>query len=287
MKAKIKKWVVRKIEEQSRLEKFLVWLLDLPYFIRVQKVVSAVAGPKYARSRNLIQLDINYACNLKCFSCNRSCGFAPSEDHLTLEQIRRFMQESRDRNIQWERIHILGGEPTLHPDFLEILDELLAFKQAYCQNAVIEVFTNGFGPKVNRVIAKIRDGAVVHNTAKQSRVQQFSPFNLAPRDSLSYKFADFSCGCEVIKTCGIGLSPYGYYPCAVAAAIDRVLGLDIGRKSLPDPSDSMRDQMAVLCSYCGHFMTIRGSLIDAELISDSWREAYHNYQVSKPCMTFY
>jgi hypothetical protein len=266
---------------------FLSAQKDLRYFIRTQQFITALAGPVYERSRDLIEIDITYACNLKCFNCNRSCGLAPSHDHLSLDQIQKFIRESTLMGVQWKRIRILGGEPTLHPEFLRIIDNLLAFKMSQCPEAMIEVVTNGLGKKVNEVLATLGDGVAVRNTSKQSRGQNFQPFNLAPRDFSRYRYSDFSCGCWIPSGCGMGLSPYGYYQCAVAAAVDRVFGFDIGRKSMPNLSDPMRDQMEILCGYCGHFMTIGKNLIAQDMMSESWRKGYDAYKVSKPQMTLY
>jgi len=262
-------------------------LRDLLYFVRTQRCITAWAGPVYQRSRNLIEIDVTYACNLKCFNCNRSCGLAPSEDKLSLQQIRRFLGESRVHSVPWQRIRVLGGEPTLHPEFLEILDELLAFKKSQGFATLIEVVTNGFGKSVNDVLTRIPAGVLVRNTRKKFRQQDFQPFNLAPRDYARYRYADFSCGCYLPAICGIGLSPFGYYACAVAAGVDRVLGFDLGRKTLPHPADPMRDQMEVLCGYCGHFMTARYLCLARDWLSRSWRRAYTAYQVARPRLTLY
>lgn len=281
----LKGYVPKRVKEP--LKRFLLAQKDLRNFLRTQKFITAWAGPVYERSRDLIEIDITYACNLKCFSCNRSCGLAPSDDHLSLDQIQKFIRESTAKGVHWRRLRILGGEPTLHPEFLRILDYLLAFKMSQCPDATIEVVTNGLGKKVNEVLAKIKDDVVVRNTGKKSREQNFRPFNLAPRDFARSRYSDFSCGCWVLSDCGMGLSPYGYYQCAVAAAVDRVFGFDIGRKSLPDLADSMRNQMKILCGYCGNFMTIGKMFIDKDLMSESWRKAYENYKIAKPQMTFY
>ena len=51
-------------------------------------------GPRYRRSRTRVELDITWACNLRCFNCNRSCEQAPTGESMTLDQIRRFVDES-------------------------------------------------------------------------------------------------------------------------------------------------------------------------------------------------
>ncbi len=257
------------------------------HFLSTQKFVTAWTGPLYQRKCYDVDLDLTYACNLKCFNCERCCGVAPSDDCLTLEQIRQFIRESTAMGMRWKAIRVLGGEPTLHPEFLPIIEELLLFKKSQCPEATIEVYSNGFGKKVNDVLTNVNSGVVVFNTAKKSREQKFQAVYLAPKDSVKYRYADFSCGCFIMHHCGIGLSPYGYYQCPVAASIDRVFGFDIAKKSLPDLADPLRDQMKILCRYCGYFRFYQPILLSKNLFSESWRQALEKYNVSKPLMTFY
>jgi hypothetical protein len=79
---------------------------------------------------------------------------------------------------------------------------------------------------------------------------------------------------------------YGYYQCTVAAAIDRIFGLNIGRKSLPTRKDNMIDLYRAFCGYCGHFLRY-GSPIGMKLRTASWERAIDNYFKSKPSLTLY
>jgi len=86
-------------------------------WLRVQSWVTWILGPEYYRNLSMIEIDITYACNLRCYNCNRSCTQAPTVERMTVDQIKKFVEESKASNLQWKRIRILGGEPTLHPDF--------------------------------------------------------------------------------------------------------------------------------------------------------------------------
>jgi len=147
----------------------------------------------------------------------------------------------------------MGGEPTLHPHLFEILQSLLTYKNEFSQQTRLILVSNGFGPKVNRVLSKIPHSIEVENTRKVSIAQRFDSFNVAPQDLPQYQHKDFSRGCFLSLFCGIGLNRYDYYPCAVGGGIDSVCGFGIGRKELPAGNDLMRDQLQVLCGYCGHF----------------------------------
>ena len=123
------------------------------------------------------------------------------------------------------------------------------------------------------------------NLTKKVGNKFFHPFNVAPKDCKLYKYADYSNGCYITSVCGIGLTPYGYYPCAIAGGIDRVFGFDIGRKKIPSDGDSMKDQMKIFCKLCGHF---RYALpVNKEVISPTWRKAYEEYKKRKPKLSLY
>src|SRR5262249_40122403 len=154
--------------------------------------------------------------------CNRSCEQARDNDHMSVGQIRYFLAESRDRQVKWRLIHVIGGEPTLHPQFLEIIDLLLEYRRTFSRRTRIVVCTNGHGEYVQRMLSQLPADIVILNTAKETQVQpDFLTFNVAPADSEIFADADYTNGCSIIKKCGFGLSPYGYYPCGLAGGIDR------------------------------------------------------------------
>ena len=255
------------------------------WMLRVQRPITALLGPRYRRSRRSIEIDITYFCNLNCYNCNRSCRQAPSTKQMTIGQIRRFIQESVQDELTWESIRILGGEPTLHPDILEILHLLGAYVTNSSPSTRIHLVTNGFGTEVMSVLSQVPEMVVIENSLKVSPEQFFHPFNVAPQDCFGFKYADYSNGCEQTAKWGIGLTPHGYYPCAIAGGIDRVFGFDIGRKKLPKPDDSMIDQLQVLCRLCGMFRYATHS--NRERISSTWKTAYMQYQKTRPNLSLY
>lgn len=246
--------------------------LDFYQFLRAQKVATRILGHQFSRSRKHAEIDITYRCNLSCVNCNRSCTQAPSRSDIRVDTIESFLEESRAAGMKWERIRLLGGEPTLHPRLETIVDMLLTYRLEHRPQLRIVLCTNGFGKRVNDILAGLPEDVVIKSTAKGRRQRLFRPFNLAPMDSRLFKYADFTAGCRIIMDCGLGLTPSGYYPCAIAGGIDRVFGFNMGRLNLPHPTDNMRDQMAVFCRYCGHFGFLWPTRKQA--MSPSWKTAY-------------
>lgn len=252
--------------------------------------------------KNAVELEITTKCNLKCFNCDRSCRQAPSDEHMSLKQIKLFIKESLLYQRRWEYIAILGGEPTLHPKFWKILDE---FKK---HNISAELITNGYGEIVNHTLNQLPSWLSVCNTKKQSPYQSFIYYNLAPID-FGIKTAP---PCWILKSCGYGLTRYGYYPCGAGASIDRVFGFDIGIKNLKELTLSNTNRrLKILCRYCGHSPAIdnilssmsekeKKNIYETEKksapnfnrryitpMSKSWIEAYKKYKKEKPKLKLY
>ena len=64
---------------------------------RIRPGVTRLLGTEYKPNHECIEIDITYACNLGCHSCNRSVSQAPA-DQMSLDQIRRFIQDSIQNN---------------------------------------------------------------------------------------------------------------------------------------------------------------------------------------------
>lgn len=268
--------------------------MHLSDLLRISIPVTRFLGPEFTTSLDLIEIDITYACNLKCLNCNRSCSQAPTNEYITTEQFEKFITESISRNHQWKRIRLLGGEPYLHPYVSPLFDILIKYKNEFSPSTELEISTNGYGELVNQKIKETPPEIRVNNTHKNNTQQiQLEPFNKAPCDSSHHAFTDYRNACWITHECGIGLNMYGFYQCAVAAGIDRVMGLDIGLKTIPNSDEDMMDQKRKLCRFCGHFLSRQHTSshlrepLEKEIITQSWSKAYRNYKVNKPKLTKY
>jgi hypothetical protein len=235
-----------------------------------------------------VEIEITSFCNLACFNCNRSVRQAPTTESMSLSQIEKFVSESLNMNWEWKQVTLIGGEPTLHPQFWEILAAIKIYKSAH-PDCNVEVCTNGYGPRVQHVLAQIPSWVTVDNSGKQSNKHKFSSYNVAPIDVPQFKNADFSGGCWITSECGLGLTRNGYYPCGAGGSVDRVFGFDVGLKELTlVNSDSTVRQLAELCGHCGHFKENYGAQpIEEELMSVTWQRAYAAYKHNKPTLSSY
>jgi hypothetical protein len=201
-----------------------------------------------------------------------------------MDRIVDFIDESLERAIEWKRIRILGGEPTLHSQFEEILYQFSRYKSAF-PRCRMEVVTNGHGRHVKRKLLQVPPFFHIENTMKESDIQPFFySFNLAPKDNPRHRNTDFTNGCSNIVDCGIGLTPTGYYPCAIAGGIDRIAGWNLGRSSIPEEDDNMDDLLEKFCGQCGRFESRKFTSPDLITeynpgqISDSWESLYETWR---------
>ena len=77
--------------------------------MRVSKLATRLLGRQYQRSRDMIEIDITYLCNLHCLNCNRSVSQARESLHMPVSTITQFVEDSISRGKEWRRIRILGG----------------------------------------------------------------------------------------------------------------------------------------------------------------------------------
>ncbi|MBK8211429.1 MAG: radical SAM protein [Rhodospirillales bacterium] len=276
-----------RIANSSVLAPMIYGLLAAWRTVRAQRVVTRLLGFQYRRSRDIIEIDITYACNLQCLNCNRSSTQAPERSHLSVDDVRKFVNDSITSGKRWRRIRVLGGEPTLHPEFQAIIEVLRSYKR-YNPGCLIVVVSNGFGLAVQAALERLPEDISIENTSKTSHEQpHFHPFNLAPADDPSFKNVDFRNGCHIASTCGMGLTPQGYYPCAVAGGIDRIVGSGSGRQTLPSDDDGMEDLLESFCRLCGHFYSghhVQEALItplNEVQMSPTWVKLYDDWHARR------
>jgi glycosyltransferase involved in cell wall biosynthesis len=242
---------------------------------------------------NQIEIDITYECNLKCINCNRSSTQAPIKDGMSVEQIENFVRESIELNKKWKLINLLGGEPSIHKDFLQIVNLILnEYIDKHSPETILQVTSNGFGELVQERLSKLpkHEKLIIdYASFKDERiVPYFSPFNDAPIDKPGGSEKEYHKGCWVTSYCGIGLNQLGYYPCGVAGGIDRVFQLNLGIQSLKNVDESIVKYLDTFCRFCGNFSDYEKNFGDfiprnekaaltKPIISESWKKAYKKY----------
>lgn len=221
-----------------------------------------------------VELEITLRCNARCPQCSRHCNifdYGPSD--MTPEQIRRFIAEVRTRAEPLDIISVMGGEPTVHPDFERIVS--LLFDELYLKGMVrkLRIATNGARP----LPSSIRERPIDIITSPVSQKDHRCQF-IAPVDS-GQRVRD----CPVPYVCGIALNYFGYFPCGAGGAIIRLFRLPhLIRHELPRSVEELGDFRSV-CDLC------QASAVDPFMLrdhdpspSESFRKAIAAYEQQPP-----
>lgn len=242
-----------------------------------------------------IEIDITYACNLHCTGCNRSCDAVRTTERMSVADIANFIGQSKEAGIKWKLINILGGEPTLHPDFVEIMSMLQHdYADAFSPTTQIQVVSNGIEARSRKLCddieAQLPNVRIDRNSYKSSKeIDYFTPFADAPQDDPTFDGADYTSACWAAQYCGIGLNSHGYYGCAVCASIDRLTGGGNEAKRLTDLTDeAIGKQYDKFCRLCGNFKHYTQNSGDftprcekapmRNVVSKSWEEIYAKWK---------
>ncbi|MCL6588815.1 MAG: radical SAM protein [Firmicutes bacterium] len=220
---------------------------------------------------NKVELEITTKCNLMCKFCDRRCSQAPSNEMMSLEHIRRFVDESIRLNYQWQKIGILGGEPTLHPE----LDQIISILQTYTNKfpgCDLYLATNYHGWKVRKKVKALQQRIRIVKSPKTNNPAWFNNINLTQIGN-----SDIIHNCNISNGTGLGYTIRGYFPCGAGAAIARVLGWDIGLKSLSLVNQTaIRELLKQICPYCGHGLAIKVG--ENNSTSPFWELAYQEFR---------
>lgn len=224
------------------------------------------------------ELDIIIACTCKCNNCGRACGLAPSKLRLSVDDIKRFIKEANELNYVFDFVAILGGEPTLHPDLIEICELLYHGLNYLGGRRRVIVKTNGYTQKTKEVMATLPPHIEIENSNKTDESPLFSKYNDAPIDYPEHQNDNFEAGCNISESCGYGFHPNGkFYCCGAGATIDRIFNLGMGVEHLKDlTEEKLREQKKTLCKYCGHFKDWGkwNEYSTEQVTSKSWEEAF-------------
>ena len=153
-----------------------------------QKVLfnSTIFGPIHSR-RLGTSLGINLSpndgkvCSFDCVYCEAgynsqgkgTTGF-PSREKVK-EQLETKLREMKSKGENLDVITFSGnGEPTLHPDFPEILDDVISLRNEFYPNAKVSVLTNStkiFSPKVAEALRKADNNILKLDSAIEETMQ--------------------------------------------------------------------------------------------------------------------
>ncbi|KAF7723113.1 Molybdenum cofactor synthesis protein 1 [Apophysomyces ossiformis] len=119
-------------------------------------VVSKYLKDTFGRQHNYLRLSLTERCNLRCTYCMPEGGvdLTPKEQLLTTDEILHLAQLFVDQGVT--KIRLTGGEPTVRPDIVEIVQGLGRLKSRGLQS--IGMTTNGVALK--RKLPKLKEAGL-------------------------------------------------------------------------------------------------------------------------------
>ena len=168
----------------------------------------------------VIQIEITNGCSLQCSQCTRFVGHYRKPFFMDLAMVEKAIK-SLDGFPN--RIGIMGGEPTLHPQFKEICQLM----QKYVPNRrQRELWTNGLKWAEYEAVIKetFDEDLIIYNDHKDKEVGLHQPLLVAAEEILD----DRELMWRLIGNCWVqwrwaaSITPKGGFFCEVAAAQDQL-----------------------------------------------------------------
>ena len=202
---------------------------------------------------------LTLACNLACVGCNRGCFIRPPHTpRMTLDKFGEFLDEIQTEDIHLSHLRLLGGEPTLHPDFMKFVGMAAKYRWKSNRKCRVQVLSNQYSEHSLALLDEVRQkytGVKILAGAKQDGSVEFgkSKYIFVSSEDAGVERTPGCHWLEGVTDCGFCVDQLGYAICAPGGTIDSLLQLNARAqyvKQLQDP-DFCKWQMDVLCKHCG------------------------------------
>jgi len=213
------------------------------------------------------QIEVNNICPLFCAYCTRYIRHLRQDQRFNIE-----LDTFRKAVLSLEgfpgRIGLIGGEPTLHPQFEDIC--LILRDELKIAREKLGLWTSG-GKAFERYKKLIKEifGMLAYNehNESQKKAQLHQPLTIAIDDTLEdeeYKRKLID-DCWLQRTWCPTINPKGCFFCEVAGALDILLDGQGGYPIEPgwwkkEPRD-FQDQVKRYCKYCGVAIPLQRELL--------------------------
>jgi len=216
------------------------------------------------------QVPITYRCDRVCRWCDRLIGVLPWEDEdtdISMEDVRRAGELLKEHKIQVALLKVTGGEPTIHPQFVELCNEL---KGWVGEKGAVRISTNK-AARDPRLDSSFKSRATPGKD--QQVIKRHVPVLVSPTDlglDTSYMF-----NCKMMTACGPMFDVFGFAYCQRAGPLGRLLGID------PYKTMMTTEVIPEICKHCPQSLTKTKSrkILEAacngeiEHPTKTWREA--------------
>jgi hypothetical protein len=191
-----------------------------------------------------VELNITYDCNLKCKGCNRICDKTRLYPDMSVEQVKEFTDKLRSEDRYTSRVKVVGGEPTVHPQFLEIIEVLSV---ACVEGRIGKVAVNTNGVTARQYVGMTLPPGISWKFSPPKK-KRHRPFLWSPKDLCLLSHGP----CKMTRVCGYSLDSKGWLPCSAAPAIVKMFDLEYLYKPFDGPLPEKPWGMEELCQDCIH-----------------------------------
>jgi len=152
---------------------------------------------------NLLPTDSKF-CNFNCVYCE--CGWTPEKGQMksdfhtgdmVISKLDAFLKDYKSQNKTIDTITFAGnGEPTLHPNFFEIIEETIALRNLYYPKAKVSVLSNAtmlHSKKVIEALKKVDNRILKLDSGTEHTISQMNqPLGRYSIDNLLKQFEQFN-----------------------------------------------------------------------------------------------
>jgi hypothetical protein len=176
-------------------------------------------------------------------------------------------------NYPWNRWSIVGGEPTTHPDLDVIIKRAMQYRKRHRPHLRVILASHGCGEETQQRLASLTrryPRLKILNSHKQKGMEpsNYDAMCVEPEVEPGHRYT----GCCISRNCGMGMNYRGFYLCAMAGAIDRVMQTDHAVQRLSEVTEAvMTEQCQLYCRLCGHYRPI--SAATQPPMSPAWQAA--------------
>ena len=205
----------------------------------------------------LVQIEVTNACVNQCANCTRCIGHHPTPFFMELEQIEKAIGSLEGF---YGIIGLMGGEPTMHPQFVEICKMF----QDKIPKRRRGLWTSGYNwEKYKDIITETFDKDLIVYNEHSTDGGMHQPLLVAMKDIVPDRKlrAELKDNCWVQRrweTCSI--TPYGVYFCEIAGAMDILF--NGGKNAIPLENGWWKNtdfkKQYKICDRCGAPVPIGG-----------------------------